>query len=138
MRNTLDALLIRHEGLRLKPYRCPSGKLTIGVGRNLEDVGISTSEAMFLLESDIYTCTKEALKFSWFSNLSDVRRDVVISMIFNIGYSGFLKFKKMIEAIEAKNYEKAADEMLASEWALQVGKRSYELSEMMRNDAYLS
>ena len=42
--------LILHEGLRLKPYRCTAGKLTIGVGRNLETKGLSEEEALFYLE----------------------------------------------------------------------------------------
>lgn len=45
--------LVRDEGKRLKPYKDTVGKLTIGVGRNLDDVGISESEAMALLDSDI-------------------------------------------------------------------------------------
>ena len=47
--------LVRHEGLRLKPYRCTAGKLTIGIGRNLDDCGISKTEAYVLLENDIQT-----------------------------------------------------------------------------------
>jgi len=51
--------LIKHEGLRLKPYHCPAGKLTIGVGRNLEDKGITEEEAVMLLENDIQECLKD-------------------------------------------------------------------------------
>ena len=49
----LERLLIYHEGLRLGVYRCPAGKLTIGVGRNLEDRGITEEEAYYLLRNDI-------------------------------------------------------------------------------------
>ncbi len=39
--NRIKAQLVRHEGLKLKPYRCTAGKLTIGIGRNLDNCGIS-------------------------------------------------------------------------------------------------
>ena len=48
--------LIKHEGLRLTPYRCPAGRLTIGIGRNLEDKGITEKEAVMLLKNDIQEC----------------------------------------------------------------------------------
>ena len=49
-------MLIRHEGLKLFPYQCPAGKTTIGVGRNLDDKGISEKEAMYMLNEDIQSC----------------------------------------------------------------------------------
>ena len=54
-------LLVRHEGLRLKPYRCTAGKLTLGVGRNLNDCGISQTEAYVLLGNDIQNCERQLL-----------------------------------------------------------------------------
>lgn len=51
--------LIRDEGFRSKPYKCTAGKLTIGVGRNIEDNGITEDEAMYLLENDIASCIKQ-------------------------------------------------------------------------------
>ena len=55
----LTAQLTKHEGLRLKPYHCPAGKLTIGIGRNLEDKGITEKEAVMLLENDIHECIED-------------------------------------------------------------------------------
>lgn len=46
-------MLIRHDGLRLKPYRDTRNKLTIGVGRNLDDVGITREEALMLPNNEI-------------------------------------------------------------------------------------
>ncbi len=54
--------LVRHEGLGLKPYRCPAGKLTIGYGRNLDDTGISKAEAYELLSNDIRCCEEQLLE----------------------------------------------------------------------------
>lgn len=129
--NRLRDLLIKHEGLRLKPYLDTVGKLTIGVGRNLDDVGISKLVAMMMLSEDIERCTKEAASFDWFKSLNATRQDVVICMIFNLGLSRFNGFKKMIEAVSNQNYEKASKEMLDSKWAKQVGGRANELAQMM-------
>lgn len=126
--------LIRHEGLRFKPYRCTAGKLTIGVGRNLDDCGISKPEAMVLLENDILNCETELLEHLpvVYNGLNDTRKAVLINMCFNLGISGLLGFKNTLAFIGAGDFERAANGMLASKWAKQVGIRAIELSELMR------
>ena len=62
MSEKLRAMLIRHEGLKLRAYLCPAGKITVGVGRNLEDAGISEKEALFLLDNDIEQMTARVAK----------------------------------------------------------------------------
>lgn len=133
----LKKLLIRHEGLTFKPYRDTRGFLTIGVGRNLEAEGITHREAIILLENDINHISAEARHaFPWFAQLNEARQHVVLSMIFNLGFRGFSNFKKTIAAIEKRDYEFAAAEMLRSDWASQVGARANELSQMMRTGFY--
>jgi len=126
--------LIRHEGLRLKPYRCTAGKLTIGVGRNLDDCGISKPEAMLLLDNDILNCEAELLDHipAVYTGLNDTRRAVLLNMCFNLGIAGLLGFKNTLAFIGAGDFERAANNMLASKWAKQVGLRAIELSEQMR------
>ncbi len=125
-------LLIKHEGIRLKPYKCSEGKLTIGVGRNLEDRGISIEEALALLENDL-TWVELALDkifpnwLSWSENRKDAMRD----MLFNLGESRFRGFYKMIKAGVEANWEVMAQEMLESRWASQVGKRANDLAELI-------
>lgn len=123
--------LIKHEGLRLKPYYCTANKLTIGIGRNLDDVGISEDEALILLENDIIKVQKQAENFPWFLQLNEERQCVILNMIFNLGLHGFLKFKETIRYLETGQYEQAAIEMLESKWADQVGERAKELSKIM-------
>lgn len=126
-------LLIQDEGMRLKPYTDTVGKLTIGVGRNLTDRGLSQDEALYLLTNDIRNVQRGlADRFPWYLHLDDVRKMVVESMTFNMGIEGFTQFKNTIGHIQAGEYEKAADEMLASKWASQVGARATRLSNMMR------
>ena len=132
--NRIKAQLVRHEGLRLKPYRCTAGKLTIGYGRNLDDCGISQTEAYVLLENDIQNCEKQLLDEipEIYNCLDDVRKSVLLNMCFNLGIKGLLEFKNTLAFIAAGDWERAANGMLASKWAKQVGKRAIELSEMMR------
>ena len=134
---TIQDLLKKHEALYLKPYRDTVGKLTIGVGRNLDDVGITNAEAAFMLNNDINRVIGELQEnFDWYDSLDDVRKMVVIDMTFNLGIQGFLKFKNTINLISQGMWEEASKEMLNSTWAIQVGKeegqRAWELSEMMR------
>jgi len=132
MKNKLKLFLIKHEGLELKPYHCPAGKLTIGVGRNIEDNGISEDEAIYLLENDIKRCEKELKEiFEDFETLPENVKIALIDMIFNLGKTRFLKFKKMIQAIKDKDFIKAAEEAKNSHWCKQVGNRCKDVCEML-------
>ncbi len=126
--------LVRHEGLRLKPYRCTAGRLTIGIGRNLDDCGISQSEDYVMLINDIMNCEKQLQSKipDIYNGLDEVRKSVLLNMCFNLGVSGLLGFKNTLEFIKAGDWERAANNMLVSRWAKQVGRRAIELSELMR------
>lgn len=125
-------LLRLHEGESLHPYRCTSGKLTIGVGRNLEDRGITKQESAYLLDNDIrHTDTLLRKHLSFYPDLCTPRQAVLIDMAFNLGIAGLLSFKRTLEYIRFAEYEKAAVEMLDSVWANQVGERARRLAWMM-------
>jgi lysozyme len=125
--------LKRDEGVRLKPYRCTAGKLTIGVGRNLDDVGISQSEADMMLEHDVNkVITQLNYRLPWWCNVSEKRQHVLINMAFNLGIEGLLKFKNTLALIQAGKYQEASVAMLDSRWAKQVGNRAKRLAEEMR------
>lgn len=128
----LEAMLLRHEGLRLKPYRDTVGKLTVGVGRNLDDVGISREEALLLLRTDIAR-VEAALDahLPWRAALDPVRGRVLVDMAFNLGVPGLLTFGAVLAAVRAGAWAEAADAMLRSRWARQVGRRAQELAVMM-------
>ena len=124
--------LIRHEGFRKHPYKCTADKLTIGVGRNLDDVGITKAEAMVLLENDVATYQAAAESFvgneeAW-ALMGEERQAVVVNMAFNLGAVRLGYFKKFRKALVERNYVAAAKEMLDSKWARQVGGRSGELA----------
>ena len=133
----LKKQLIKHEGMALKPYQCTAGKLTIGVGRNLEAKGISEPEALEMLNNDINE-TFDRLRDAWpkIILLDDARANVLVNMAFNMGVTGLMKFSKMFNALALTDYEQAAKEMLDSKWAKQVGDRAIELAEQMKTGQY--
>lgn len=131
-REALIRQLRLHEGERLKPYRCTAGKLTIGIGRNLEDRGITAAESAYLLGNDIAAVQQQVLNaLPWAAQLDDVRQRVLLDMAFNMGIGGLLSFKNTLATIKAGDYAKAAAMMLDSRWAGQVGQRAERLSRMM-------
>lgn len=151
--SALREQLIRHEGLRLKAYKCTAGKTTIGVGRNLDDKGvtaeetatlgitresclqngITTDQAYALLENDIRDARAEAAKLPVFDKLDPVRQDALVNMAFNLGLPRLSQFKRMLAALEDADWQGAAQEALESKWANQVGPRAYELAKQLQN-----
>lgn len=126
--------LIRDEGLRRKLYKCPAGKWTIGIGRNLEDRGITGDEALYLARNDVAAVLAELdARLPWWRQLDGVRQRVLANMGFNMGVPVLLGFKLTLALVEAGNYAAAADAMLNSRWARQVGVRAQRLATMMRN-----
>jgi lysozyme len=125
--------LRQDEGIRAKPYKDSVGKLTIGIGRNLDDVGLSPYEINILLESDLIRAEDAAMKcFDNFASLSDARKAVLMNMAFNLGQPRLSEFKKLKSAVEANDWDWAAKEMLSSKWSEQVGMRAQRLAKAMR------
>jgi lysozyme len=114
------------------PYKDIVGKTTIAYGRNLTDNGLSEQEAESLLWNDVERVIAElTLTLSFFADLSENRRNALIDMCFNLGLTKFMKFQKMLTALELKDYEKAAEEALDSKWASQVGSRAKRDAQMI-------
>lgn len=122
------------EGYERFVYKCPAGVLTVGYGRNLESNGISEEEAEFLLMNDIKKVIADLdLFLPWWSLMSEKRQMVLIDMGFNLGITRLNKFTKTLTEMQQGNYIKAADMMLQSKWASQVGDRAKKLAQWMRN-----
>ena len=125
--------LVRDEGLLLKPYRCPAGKLTIGVGRNIEDNGITRDEAMFLLEQDIQRCVVDLDRaLPWWRDLSHARQNALVNMCFNLGIARLCKFERMLSGLRDGDWETAWAEALGSRWANQVGERAVRIAQAFK------
>ncbi len=133
-RSIVAAQLRLDEGVRAKPYRDSVGKLTIGVGRNLDDVGLRSDEIAYLLDNDIKQARADARAvFRNFDRLSVVRRSVLVNMAFNLGRTRFATFIRLRAAVESRDFDQAAVEMLDSKWATQVGERAVRLAASMRS-----
>lgn len=129
----LKKQLLDDEGLRMKPYHCTGGKLTIGIGRNLEDVGISKEEAEYLLENDINRIHRDlSKKIDFFADLDSLRQEVLINMAFNMGVSGLLGFRRTLAFMRKGDFDAASVEMLKSKWSQQVPNRAFRLSLLMK------
>jgi len=139
-RKRLKNQLIYDEGVRSSAYKDSEGYLTIGVGRLIdENKGgkLSADEIEYLLDNDIDKVINQTIReFDWYDDLSDIRQEVILNMIFNLGLGGMKKFKNMITALKRHDWEDASREMLDSKWSGQVGQRAIRLSEAMRTDAW--
>ncbi len=135
----LSDMITRHEGCETYAYKCTSGKLTIGVGRNIDKggLGLSQLEIAYLLKNDIRRSRLELEKaFPWFPSLDDVRQDALIDMCFNMGITRLRTFKKAMGAMENQDYQQAADHFFDSRWARQVPNRAIEICDMIRTGEY--
>ena len=136
--NKLIEQLKIHEGFRSTVYTCSGGKKTCGYGRNLEDIGISEEEAEMLLKNDVYEATNQLLNaFPWMTTFSDVRISAMINFTFNVGIGTVRKFSNTIEYLKNEDWEAAADEMMDSKWAEQVGDRAIQITEQIRTGRWL-
>ena len=134
-RALLRTELQRDEGLRLQAYQDTLGFWTIGYGHLLGSTArmlhITHDEAEALLDMDITTA--EALTSFLAPGLiasEDVRARVVVNMAFNLGMK-LAGFKQFLNAVHADNWSRAAEEMMDSAWATQVGARAIRLRDMM-------
>lgn len=124
------------EGRRAFAYEDSVGKLTIGIGRNIDDVGLSDTEIDMLCNNDIERVLAHAETLPYWGSLDPVRQLVVADMIFNLGPTRFAGFVNTNAAIAVGDFDRAADEMLDSRWARQVGRRAVKLSQAMRSGAW--
>lgn len=124
-----------HEGLKLFPYKCPAGKLTIGYGHNLEDNGLSQSVCEYILIEDIEEAKRDLYAIftrDFFDSLSDNQKIALVDMMFNLGMSRFLTFKKFILAVKNKDFIKASAEIINSRAYRQNKSRYKKLSEQIK------
>lgn len=131
---TLRQMVKQDEGLRLKPYTDTVGRLSIGYGRNLTDVGISQEEADLLLDHDLDVAIRGLMRVhSDVLALDPVRQIVLANMAFNLGVPALGHFAQMWAAIGRGNWTEASAAMLDSTWARQVGKRATRLAAAMKS-----
>jgi lysozyme len=127
-----------HEGFSSYAYYCPAGRITIGWGRCIDEkekgTGITEPEAEVLLQNDLLKfeqAAKRAAGTDVWDKLSQVRREALVEMAFNMGEANLKNFKNMMAALEKEDYAGAWREALDSRWANQVGKRAHNVAERL-------
>lgn len=147
--------MIIDEGLRLQPYKCSAGKLTIGIGRNLESnpltaeeikflgrrdlsAGITRHEAYYLLRNDLKRTEADCRRrIGFFYRLDDKRQFALVNMAFNMGIDGLCGFKKMLGYMGTGNYREAAAECLNSKYAKEVGDRAKRIAKIIETGNFI-
>jgi lysozyme len=141
------ARLPRSEGRRTKPYKDTVGKWTVGVGHNISDNGLPPKMVVALIETgqltdamvdellalDAERAIKDANSIPVYGKLNPVRQSVLADMVFNMGLGSVLGFVNTLAAIDQSRWKDAAQLMLKSKWADQVGGRAIELARLMES-----
>lgn len=129
----LREVLTDHEGLKYKPYKCTAGKLTIGIGHNLDDQGVSPAMVDLMYDEDVTEVVADLkIIFTDFDDLPDDIQIVLADMRFQLGAGGFRKFKKMITAVKQSNWSEMIIQMKDSSWYKQTTNRANDLISMVR------
>lgn len=139
MKKLIEQLSI-HEGVKKFAYKCPAGKITVGIGRNIDSdggLGLSDDEIIYLLRNDISRIDQELTNaFRFYKELDRVRKDAMINICFNLGLTRLRSFREALGRMEKKEYPEAAVEFLDSLWASQVGQRALDITYMIQHGEY--
>tara|TARA_R100000664_G_scaffold20888_1_gene30139 strand:+ start:1659 stop:2066 length:408 start_codon:yes stop_codon:yes gene_type:complete len=118
-----------NEGFRSKVYKCSEGVDTIGHGFTW----LSEEESLHILTGRVSQLHLKLLDdLDWYKDMPPEIQGVIIEMCFQIGFSGVMKFRKMIANMQDKNWKEASKEMLDSLWAKQTPSRANRLADIVR------
>ena len=122
-----------NEGFRSSVYQCSLGFDTIGYGFAIKDLELTEKEAEYLLANRVSQKHLHLLdNLDWYSDMPPEVQGVILEMVYQLGFSGFKKFKKAISNMKSKDWKGAATEMLDSRWAKQTPNRANQLADIVR------
>jgi lysozyme len=131
----IEELLKREEGFVPHAYKDHLGFWTIGYGKLIDERkggGITEKQALMLLRDEIAEIRFNLIgAIPWFLELDDVRATVLLSMAYQMGIDGVLKFKNTLAAVRAKDYAQAAKGIRNSKWAEQTPGRAERMAKAM-------
>ena len=139
LRKKARIMLAYEEGVRKYPYRCTAGKLSIGIGRNLEAKPLSDRVIDQMFDEDLLEASISARKIfgeKFLESISDNQRLAIINLIFNLGEAGFLTFQRMISAMRGRRWLEAADELRDSKYYTQVTLRAERVIDMLTRSRF--
>lgn len=137
--------LVREEGVRLDPYRDHRGFWTIGIGHLIDrrkggslpswvkpSFPITREEADEMCRADILAVDlRFSAEIGWWAATTQTARDVLTLMAFQMGVDGVLKFRATLAAIERRDWQGAANHMMASLWAEQTPARARRMADLL-------
>jgi len=94
---------------------------------------IDNDRVVEAFESDIETVLSDCIKlYPDFDDLPEEAQRVIANMMFNMGRPRLSKFKGMKSGVDARDWNRAADEMVDSRWYRQVTNRADRLVTRVR------
>lgn len=134
---TIQQQLERDEGIRIRPYSDSVGKVSIGIGRNLSDVGVSDDEIELMFQNDIKRAQNFlTLNLPWVNSLDAVRQAAFINLAFNLQHN-LLQFRQALLAAQAGDWTTCKSELLDSLWARQVGDRATRIAQQLETGEWV-
>ena len=126
------------EGVKYEIYKDHLGYPTFGIGHLITEndpehgepdgTEISEDRVNEIFETDVAKFVSEAkILFPDLDDLPDVAQQVIVNMAFNMGRPRLSKFKNFIAGVNDRDWTRAAEEMMDSRWATQVGDRAIRL-----------
>ena len=126
------------EGVKYEIYKAHLGYPTFGIGHLITEndpehgkpdgTKISEDRVNEIFETDVAKFVSEAkILFPDLDDLPDVAQQVIVNMAFNMGRPRLSKFKNFIAGVNDRDWTRAAEEMMDSRWATQVGDRAIRL-----------
>jgi lysozyme len=139
----VEKRLFADEGNVPFAYRDSKGFWTIGPGILIDERrggGLSLDESKYLLRGRILKLEEACIRrFPWWLDVDDGRQQIIVCMAYQLGMNGVANFKKMCAAMAEHDYERAADEMLDSEWARKDSpERAHRMAQMMRTGEFIT
>ena len=130
--NLIDSIK-KHEGYVGIVYKDSLGIDTIGYGFAIKDLELDEDICEIILERKITQLIDRINnKFSLYKYMPQEIKDIVTEMCYQLGVTGFSKFKKTIAYLQDKKWEEASVEMLDSLWARQTPNRAKEMSNRVK------
>lgn len=145
--SSVTIVIKREEGYKERPYHCSEGYLTVGIGwkigpknvdlESVKYMSVSVQVAELKLSERIFELREElASKIPFFFLQTTPRQSMLISLAYQLGVDGLMKFKNMLKAIEDRDYDLAYSEGLDSRWAKQTPERAVRQMHTMKHGAW--
>lgn len=148
-------ILIEHENYYAKPYLDSKGIITVGIGtastkglfeyekevlgiNNIDEITyLDLKTAKWLANNEINYIIKRLEKYKWYKIAPNYIQIAVQDLCYNLGVSGFLKFKKTISYLEKQDYQMAGTELLDSSYLTDVKGRAIRISILIQTGKLL-